>query len=287
MDTKLLEYFIHVADCENISQAAIDLYISQPSLSAAIRRLEKELGKPLFDRVGKRLRLNEQGRRFLPTARQIVMMLTNAVNQDERYGAFSILFRYEDVHIMDLVERFHRESESITISVFTGYYGKIEYPVSSFDFIVDRNRIGFRGEIITTGLVEDKYFVVLPLNHRLAYRKVLTLRELKDETFIFLRGINLQYEWTYQVCVNEGMVPNCTLTANDNLCKLRLLANGCGVSIISEAHLDIYNGITSLKVLPLVGISGTHAINIWASENVDENLAAYSFLKFLKENIHK
>ena len=64
MDTKLLEYFIHVAACENISQAAIDLYISQPSLSAAIRRLEKELGKPLFDRVGKRLRLNEQGKRF-------------------------------------------------------------------------------------------------------------------------------------------------------------------------------------------------------------------------------
>ena len=287
MDTKLLEYFIHVAACENISQAAIDLYISQPSLSAAIRRLEKELGKPLFDRVGKRLRLNEQGKRFLPTARQIVMMLTNAVNRSGEYGAFSILFRYEDVRIMDLVERFHKERESITISIFSGYYGKIEYPVSSFDFIVDRNNIGFRGEIITTNLVEDKYYAVLPLNHRLALRRVLTLRELKDETFVFLKGVNFQYEWTYQVCVNEGLIPNCTITANDNLCKLHLLASGCGVSVITDAYLDIYNGIKSLKVLPLVGISGTHSTNLRVSESIDENPAASSFLKFLKENICK
>ena len=52
MELLQLRYFDVIARCENISRAAEELHVSQPSLSGSLLRLEKELGFPLFDRRG-------------------------------------------------------------------------------------------------------------------------------------------------------------------------------------------------------------------------------------------
>ena len=63
---KLLQlyYFKALAEREHLTATAAELYISPPSLSAAISRLETDLGVPLFDRVGRNIRLNDKGRQF-------------------------------------------------------------------------------------------------------------------------------------------------------------------------------------------------------------------------------
>ena len=60
-----LHYFRKVAQTGHMSRAARELHISQPALSQTIARLEKELGAPLFDREGRRIRLNAYGEAFL------------------------------------------------------------------------------------------------------------------------------------------------------------------------------------------------------------------------------
>ncbi|MEO9330470.1 LysR family transcriptional regulator [Gordonia aurantiaca] len=72
MDLHLVTYFVAVVDHGGITRAAQSLYISQPSLSQAIRTLEKRLGVTLFDRTGRRLELTEAGRRFDDAARRIL-----------------------------------------------------------------------------------------------------------------------------------------------------------------------------------------------------------------------
>ena len=61
MELTQLKYFLEAAKTENLSKAARDLHISQPSLSKAIQKLEEELGTPLFQRSGRHLRLNQNG----------------------------------------------------------------------------------------------------------------------------------------------------------------------------------------------------------------------------------
>ena len=58
MELLQLQYFQVIARTQNISAAAEQLHISQPSLSQILKRLEQEVGAPLFDRVGKRIVLN-------------------------------------------------------------------------------------------------------------------------------------------------------------------------------------------------------------------------------------
>ena len=68
MDLIQLRYFQTVARHQHVSRAAAELRVAQPALSRAIARLEAELGVPLFDRRGRRVRLNRFGAMFLARA---------------------------------------------------------------------------------------------------------------------------------------------------------------------------------------------------------------------------
>ncbi|GAB3291426.1 LysR substrate-binding domain-containing protein [Parasphingorhabdus pacifica] len=67
-----MEYFVAVIDHGSITKAARALYVAQPSLSQAIRSLERQLGVELFDRVGRRLVLTQDGSAFVEPARRIL-----------------------------------------------------------------------------------------------------------------------------------------------------------------------------------------------------------------------
>lgn len=69
MDLRLLEYFVAVVDHGGVTRAAEALYISQPSLSQAVRALEREVGTALFDRTARGLVLTARGRDFVGPAR--------------------------------------------------------------------------------------------------------------------------------------------------------------------------------------------------------------------------
>ncbi len=81
MDTMLLKYFIAVAKQQHMTRAAAQLHITQPSLTAAIRRLEAEVGAPLFDRVGRNIQLNEYGQIFLSGAEAAVRALNASLEE--------------------------------------------------------------------------------------------------------------------------------------------------------------------------------------------------------------
>ncbi|MDR2499526.1 MAG: LysR family transcriptional regulator [Treponema sp.] len=65
MELTQLAQFKAIAECESLSRAAEKIYISQPSLSAALQKLEDELGARLFERTKGRIFLNEAGKRAL------------------------------------------------------------------------------------------------------------------------------------------------------------------------------------------------------------------------------
>ncbi|WP_312471947.1 LysR family transcriptional regulator [Neobacillus sp.] len=72
MEFQWLNTFITAADCENFRRTAELLYISQPSVTVHIKQLEKELGTPLFNREGKKIKLTEEGKRYLVHAKRLL-----------------------------------------------------------------------------------------------------------------------------------------------------------------------------------------------------------------------
>ena len=83
MDFRELRYVLSVASHQNLTRAAQELYISQPSLSKYLQNLERTTGMRLFDRQGNRLRLTYAGERYVRYARQMLLMKRD---MDEELG---------------------------------------------------------------------------------------------------------------------------------------------------------------------------------------------------------
>ncbi|WP_394618485.1 LysR family transcriptional regulator [Lentzea sp. JNUCC 0626] len=78
MDVRQLRYFLAVVDHGSVNKAAAALHVAQPSLSQAIRALERDLGIDLFRRAGRRLVLTDAGEALIGPARQVVRVLATA-----------------------------------------------------------------------------------------------------------------------------------------------------------------------------------------------------------------
>ena len=83
MTLQQLNYIITISEVGSINRAAEKLYVSQPSLTSAIKELEKELGIVLFNRTGRGVTLTAEGVDFLPEARQVYGQY---LNLREKYG---------------------------------------------------------------------------------------------------------------------------------------------------------------------------------------------------------
>ncbi|MCU1687852.1 MAG: transcriptional regulator, LysR family [Amycolatopsis sp.] len=90
MDARQLQYFLAVVDHGGMGRAAQALYVAQPSLSQAIRALEKDLGTVLFERVDRRLVLTQAGQALIEPARQVVRGLASARARVESVAGLEI-----------------------------------------------------------------------------------------------------------------------------------------------------------------------------------------------------
>ncbi|MET0134811.1 MAG: LysR family transcriptional regulator [Kibdelosporangium sp.] len=90
MDARQLEYFLAVVDHGGVNRAASALHLAQPSLSQAIRALERDLGRELFHRVGRRLVLTDAGRALAEPARDVLRGLEIARASVESVGGLAV-----------------------------------------------------------------------------------------------------------------------------------------------------------------------------------------------------
>lgn len=124
MDVRQLEYFLAVVDNGGFNRAAKALYLAQPSLSQAMRTLERDLGSLLFHRIGRGVVLTEAGRALVEPARQAVRSLE--VARDSIGSVTGLRAGRVDIAAMPspgveplsgLVERFTRRHPAMSVTI--------------------------------------------------------------------------------------------------------------------------------------------------------------------------
>ncbi len=215
MDLLQLRYFQAVAHSQHLTRTAEKLMISRPSLSAAIARLEQELGVKLFDRKGRGIQLNENGTAFLKYVDHMLDTLDQAVcDMSDRAGKLQTSIRIglasvpiyrsflEDYKIknpyIDL--EYHEVPVQATL--------KPEEPLG-FDFFLGVTRdidLSFFDHENT--FPTERPYVVMSAKHRLASQKEIDFHDLKDETFLTLGHFNESaHKWTMDLCALSGFEP--------------------------------------------------------------------------------
>lgn len=239
-----LEVFLATAHHENITRAAESLAMSQSAASGALKELEQQFGIRLFDRVGKRLQLNELGRLMRPRAQALLEQgrdLEGALARHAdvghlKVGATLSIGNYLAVGIM---ARFMREQPGAKVSLEVANTETIARKVANFE--LDLGLI--EGEIQQPDLEslpwrEDELRVFCAPEHPLASRKQLGDRELLEATWI-LREPGSGTRQTFDRALH-GLVPqlNVLLELQHTEAIKRAVETGLGIGCLSQVTLQ-------------------------------------------------
>ena len=122
MELLQLRYFCEVARRESVTKVAEELHVSQPSLSKTIKNLEQELGVVLFDRVKKRIVLNEQGKEFYDKVSKGLNLIDSAVDglsvtPDSENGTISLIVKAGQCFFPPMYDLFCKLHPNIILDV--------------------------------------------------------------------------------------------------------------------------------------------------------------------------
>ena len=127
MDTRVIKYFLTVAQTNNITHAAQQLHITQPTLSRQMIDLEKELGVTLFDRKQRRIALTSEGVLFQQRASTILSLLDQTKQElqntaEELTGALNIGCVVSRVSrfVMQIISNFQKKYPNVSFNLYDG-----------------------------------------------------------------------------------------------------------------------------------------------------------------------
>ena len=262
MDLYQVRYFLTIAETGNFSRAAERLYLSQPSLSTGIKKLEQELGVSLFERGGRRTVLTIAGRSFLEKATIIMDQYQAALHElkgfnDQPVLRLGVLTTMRVAELADLVSTFQKHYSNGTIEVHNGTQEKLRDWLDQGDVDVALTVLGDREEPqASTVLFRQPLLLAVPHTHPFAQRTSIRLQELDGQPFI--DRINCEFaEKECEILAAKNIRPNVINRASHEEWVISWIKAGLGISIMPR-----WSGLMGIVYIPIVDLDFQRTIGI-------------------------
>lgn len=292
MEIRWLEAFVAVAEEMHFGRAAERLHMAQSPLSQVIRRLERQVGMPLFERSTRSVALTASGEALLPYAYRALRTLANAVEaarsaEGEPTGQLTLGFSgVHNHHTLPRITRsLRRAYPTIELKLVGG--------VRTFDGLrlvrngeLDAAFVGILGTpeppLMMREISRQHLGVVVPADHRLAGRGTIPLQELRSEPFVMgpVDGNSSMTVMARQACQSAGFMPDVVQAVSDPFLILSMVAAGVGVTIVSSEVMPILPESSTWLELEGAPIQFRHGLT-WSQEN--ESVALQAFVRVLDD----
>lgn len=260
MELRQLKYFIRSAELQNFTEAAHALYISQSTLSQQIKQLEDELGMPLFDRIGKRVRLTEAGSKFLPYARQTILdadsgrlvindlkgLKTGELRIGVTYGLSSLL--------TPVLVQFSAKYPDVKIMVEFGTSQELLDKLRSarVDFLLSFLELQDNELFISQRLYDSHLTLVAHVSNEISNKKAVSMKDLQDIPLVLpAKGFHTR-QFLNEALANNNIKPNIKMELNDINTLLQLVETGNWCTIMTVAAVKARK---TLKTIPIKGLN--------------------------------
>ncbi|WP_104630305.1 LysR family transcriptional regulator [Streptomyces sp. MH60] len=237
MDLLSLRYFQSVARHQHISRAAEELRVAQPSVSRTIIRLESELGAPLFDRRGRRIRLNEHGAAFLVRVERALAELEDARREVADAGRGSpgrVAVAAETLlQLAGVLSAFRELRPGVRVHLFQAPVGSMRQHLRSgeVDFALASQPLA-GPELCSTELAREEVLLAVPLGHPLADQEQVSVTELADEGFVSTRAGHWQRALLEKLFAREGLTPHVVCEGDEAAATPELIGAGVGIGLM-------------------------------------------------------
>ena len=187
MELRHLKYFLGIAATSSFTQAAAALRVTQPTLSHQIRQLEQEIGAPLFDRLGRSVRLTEQGRIFKSYAERAIAEIEHGLSaitelEGAVRGAVTIgVFRsFASSLLPSVLAEFNQAHPGIRIFVRQISRAEMERELvdGSLDLAVTTHHHAVPDRIVAETIFTEPLVLAIGRRHPLLVRTRATLRRI-------------------------------------------------------------------------------------------------------------
>ncbi len=245
MDLGQLEAFVQVAAHKSFSKAAQALFLTQPSVTARIQALERELGEPLFERNGRGVRLTDIGGSFLPYAERVLQALQEGRDALEgmrnlEIGTLRLGSSFTvSAHVLPrLLKDFRARHPRIDVSVRTGRSFHVLQMVLADEVQAAIVRSISHPDIQTVELYEDEVVLVSDPQHPFASLGKATLEEVgRQPLILFDRGSS--YRHLIQGLFEEaGVVPHETMELDSMEATKKMVEEGLGIALLPRAAVE-------------------------------------------------
>jgi DNA-binding transcriptional LysR family regulator len=243
IDLRLLRQYIAVAEELHFHRAAARLNMSQPPLTAAIRRLEEEIGAELIERGNRTVGLTAAGAVFLEEARRTVAQADRAVAAareaaEGRSGVVRLSYIGSALYgrLPERIRQFRQSFPTVRLEMreATSAQQVVLLRDGQSDVGVVIPPVPDTGDLVFQNFDTDRLVIALPRGHRLARADELVLSDLADEPFVLWpaaegRGFHLR---VVRLCADAGFVPRVVQEAHQMQAVLSLVAVEAGVSMV-------------------------------------------------------
>jgi LysR family hydrogen peroxide-inducible transcriptional activator len=258
MELQQLRYFLAVARTGTFVRAAQEENVAQPSLSQQIKKLERRLGVPLFDRLGRGVKLTQYGESLVPQARDILRRV-----QETEKVLESIQCAESGRLTVGVIPTVLPYSLAEPMAAFRTRYSGVDLQVREgrTDSLLEGLREGHldvailalpvkQQEIVCSELFREPLLVAVSDGHPLSSAKILALPQLLGERMLLLREGHCLRDDVLTVC-NRAKVQFQQVFESDYLASVfALAANGFGISIVPAYTAMDARGCRLLPLAP-------------------------------------
>ena len=234
-----LECFLAVARLGNLSRAAEEMFLTQPTLTARLKGLEEEVGDQLFVRTSRGMRLTEAGKEFVPYAERCVGSFEEGrrhlAQLREASGGRLVLGASPGVGtyaLPGLLERFAAAYPKVSVSVRTGHSEDILEMTLREEVQLGLTRAMRHPEIESLHLYEDELVLVVDPGHRFTKRGSADLAEIGEEQLIFFDHDSSYFEQTHALFRNAGIRELRTMEVDNIEAAKRMVEHRLGVAFL-------------------------------------------------------
>jgi LysR family hydrogen peroxide-inducible transcriptional activator len=262
MELHQLRYFVAVADEGNFSRAAAKVRVAQPSLSQQIRKLEAEMGQPLFDRLPRSVVLTEAGRCLLDYARQILASIGDARRcLDELKGkiagdvAVAAIPTIAPYVLPQLVVTFQKHYPDVTLHIVEDVTAGITQRIESGELDVALASTCQQSPTLRRDhLGNEPLLALVPEGHPLAKQAVVSFEDLKSQRFLLLHEMHCLSQQVHHLLESRRLLPEVALAGSQLSTIANMVAAGIGLSIVPQMMVKHHAtpGCVSLPFAPPV-----------------------------------
>ena len=242
MELRNINTFLHIAELHSFSRTARQLGYSQSAVSSQIAQLEAELGAPLFDRVGKTVRLTGAGETFLGYARTLLATVEQAQAALQLPQQISGRLRIAladsvcSTFLPDLLQRYHAQFPQVELVLCTATDdGMLQMlTTNQVDLAYTLDHPLLQPTLVQAVDVPEPVCFIAPAGHPLAARDTVSLEELVQQEFL-LTERGMSYRDALDQCLAAHglqLQPYLELGSAALLCQM--VERGMGLSFLPE-----------------------------------------------------